>query len=260
MKTAFDAAYPPATVPAGATCACIYGGGDTPNPIADPRSVPVYASVRWWLPVWVRSNPTPAQGATDAQAMLAWLARNGAPKGTATVLDLETAVTPAYVNDYGGAMHAAGYKVLPYGSRSTLFANPKLDGYFVADPGAVGMYPGSVATQYAYDGAYDLSWITDAVPLWDANPPQASPTPAPAPSTATLTSVTVNTQTGNGWALTTIPWARFLAVTMQGSDPAVNGRYWSGTAAAQERTGCVLVSVTGATPSGPRTVFVALTP
>ena len=260
MRIAFDAAYPPAKKPTGATTACIYAGGDTPNPIANPRTVGVYGQVRYWLPVWVRSNPTPAQAGPDAAAMRTWLARNGAPKGTATALDLETAVTPAYVNDYGGSMHAAGYKVLPYGSRSTLFSNPKLDGYFVADPGAVGMYPGSVATQYAYDGAYDLSWITDAVPLWDANPPQASPARTPVPSTSTLVPVTVTTQTGNGWTLTSLPWSRFLAVTMQGADPEADHRYWKGNAYAQERTGCVLVSVTGATPSGPRTVFVALTP
>lgn len=180
-RVSFDAAYPPQTVPQGATVACIYAGGDTPNPIADPFTVPVYMQAACWLPGWVRSNPTPTKATADGHGMVAWLIRNLAPQGCSTFLDLETAVTPAYVAAYGALLHAAGFRVLPYTSRTNMQTNPALDGYFVADPTdtAAVLYPGSVATQYAYDGTFDLSVITDAVPLWPVA--QTPPTPAPTP-------------------------------------------------------------------------------
>jgi hypothetical protein len=221
VRIAFDAAYPPSTVPAGATTACIYAGGDTPNPIADPSTVPVYAQVRYWLPVWVRSNPTTTQGGTDATAMLAWLRRVGAPAGTATALDIETAVTPAYVNAYGGSMHAAGYKVLVYGSRSTLDRNPALDGYFSAHPGATSLDPACVATQYDYAGTYDLSWITDTVPLWDAHPPQTPATPAPTPAAGPVTA-RLEVRNGHGWLPLPETWHGVYVV---GTNPDVTGSY-----------------------------------
>lgn len=167
LRVAFDAVTPPLTVPAGATAACIYAGGDTPNAIADPSTVPAYTQVRHWLPGWVRSDPTPGAAHADAAGMLAWLARNHAPSGIASFLDLETAVTPTYVDAYGAAMHAAGVQVLVYTSVSNMQQTPRLDGHFVADPGAQGLYPGSVATQHMYTNTYDLSYITPAVPLWD---------------------------------------------------------------------------------------------
>ncbi len=199
LRVAFDAATPPSTVPAGATTACIYMGGDTPNPIADPRTVPVYAQVTYWLPGWVRSNPTPTKATADGQGAVAWLLRNGAPQGIATFLDLETAVTPAYVDAYGAVLHAAGFRVLPYTSRVNMGKNPPLDGYFVADPTdpPKTLYQGSVATQYAYMGAYDLSVITASVPLWLR--PAPAPTPAPAPVQAPSTPSVA----GNGLILRT---------------------------------------------------------
>ncbi len=275
MKIAFDAAYPPATVPAGATTACIYAGGDTPNPIADPRTVSVYGQVRYWLPLWVRSDPTPTLGATDAAGMVAWLRRNGAQLGAATALDLETAVTRSYVTGYVAGMHAAGWRVLPYGSRSTLFENPRGDGDFLADPTwrpGKAMPAGVVAVQWKYTGGYDLSAIADTVPLWKANPPQASsaptttptttPTGTPTPTgTARMLPVSVDVgPNGAGFTLTNIAWTRCLAATLQGSDPSVDGTYWLGEAHVQERTGLVLVSVTRAMPIGPRLVFLAVTP
>lgn len=175
LRVAFDAVTPPSVVPAHATTACIYAGGDTPNPIADPSTVPVYAQVRYWLPGWVRSDPTPGAAGADAAGMLAWLARNRAPRGVATFLDLETSVTSDYVTIYGDRLHAAGFRVLVYTSISNMQQTLALDGHFVADPGALDLYPGSVATQYGYRGAYDLSWITPAVPLWSPHAEEVPP-------------------------------------------------------------------------------------
>jgi hypothetical protein len=123
----------------------------------------------------------------DAQAFIAWLTAHGAPKGTATVLDLETAVDEQYVTTFGEMLHTAGYLVLPYGSSSTLFRNPVLDGYFVAKPEPTDAIPaGSVAVQWSQGGggAWDLDELSDSIPLWDSNPP---PIPAPAPTPAPTT-------------------------------------------------------------------------
>ena len=226
VKIAFDAAYPPSTVPGGATTACIYAGGDTPNPIANPTTVPVYRQVRYWLPVWVRSNPTTTLGGPDATLMLAWLRKNGAPKGIATALDIETAVTPSYVNAYGGSMHAAGYKVLVYGSRGNLFSNPKLDGYFVATPGATTVPATCAAVQYGYFGGYDLDKITggrlhlvtNALTLWDVHPPQ-TPTPTPVSQPAT---VPLEVRHGHGWLPLPASWH---GVYVCGTNPDVTGSY-----------------------------------
>jgi hypothetical protein len=77
---------------------------------------------------------------------------------------------------------------------------------------------------------------------------------------AGLQMVTLTTDVnGDGWALTGIAWADFRAATHQGSDPAptADDRYWPGEVHVQERTGKVLVSVTGAPPSTTTRVYVA---
>lgn len=268
MKTAFDAAYPPATVPGGATVACIYIGGDTPNPIGDPNTVPAYRHVPYWLPVFVRSNPSPVLGLGDASAATAWLNGHGAPPTCAVVLDLETAITAGYVKNFAAGV--TPHPVLPYGSRSSLMSNPPRGGYFLAWPGWTGKtWPlGVVAIQHVYAGSYDLSSIQDSVPLWKrgfATPSPSAPaqsvTHTPVPSTSPgCAVVTVRTgQHGNGWTLTGIPWPSFLAATLQGADPPVDGRYWPGSVHVQERTGRVLVSVTGCLPTVTQTVYVART-
>ena len=239
MRIAFDAAYPPATVPAGATTACIYAGGDTPNPIRTPTDVAVYAQVRYWLPVWVRSNPTPTQGGPDAGQMVNWLNLAGAQHGITTVLDIETAVTPAYVTAYGDAMHAAGIGVLVYGSRDYVFKNPKLDGWFVATPGAKAVPATCVAVQYGYFGGYDLDrltggrlhLVTSHLTLWDRHPPQtaaqptSTPTSSPATPTTATPQATVTTlvmRNGHGWIPLPATWR---SIHVMGPNPDATGHY-----------------------------------
>lgn len=177
-KIAYDAAYPQPKGVAGTTVVLIYAGGDTPHvwTAAEIAEQPE----QYRLPVYVRSDPS-NDAASDAAAMLAWLRANEVPTGVATVLDLETAVDPAYVNAYAAALHEGGYLVLPYGSKSTLFKNPACDGYFVADPGANGVDPNTVATQYLYEGSWDLSFISDEVNLWNTQPPAPAPPAPPTP-------------------------------------------------------------------------------
>ncbi len=173
MTIIWDAAYPGPNDPQ-LDGSLIYAGGDTPNPDNNPQTAAAYAAAhpgRYRLPTWVRSNPQQCDPHVDAKAFIAWLRSVGCPTGVATVLDLETAIDPAYVTAYGADLHAAGYLVLPYGSKSTLFQNPKLDGYFVSDPtGTDHIVVGSVATQFAFDGSYDKDDITSAVKLWDTQP------------------------------------------------------------------------------------------
>lgn len=162
-KLAYDASVPPANPPA-TDVVVIYIGGDTPH-VWTPAEIAAQHAP-FGLPAWVRSNPEQASAAADAAAAVIALHSMGCPPGSSVMLDLETAVDPPYVSAFGAAMHQVGYRVLPYGSRSTIFQNPALDGYFTAHPGATAIDPGAVGTQFAYAGAYDLSWILDTVPLW----------------------------------------------------------------------------------------------
>lgn len=87
------------------------------------------------LPIVAKSNPgTVAQAENDAFSVLQELWNLRVPKGVYTVLDLETAVNPDYVTRYGDVIWWGGYKVFPYGSTSSLFRNPPLNGYWVAAP------------------------------------------------------------------------------------------------------------------------------
>jgi hypothetical protein len=46
---------------------------------------------------------------------------------------METRIDRTYLEGFGGVLQAAGYKVWVYGSASTVFGNPQLNGYWVAD-------------------------------------------------------------------------------------------------------------------------------
>lgn len=181
--TGYDSAYPQSPPPPSQVV-LIYIGGDTPHVWTDAEIAG--QPERYRLPVWVRSNrPVTIQDATDT---IQWLQAHNVAPGVAVVLDLETLVDPGGVNVYGNEMHAHGYKVLPYGSRSTLYQNPALDGYFDAHPGdPLGTIdPGNVATQDVYANAYDLDTIAASVPLWDTQPAAPAPTtpqPDPPPTT-----------------------------------------------------------------------------
>lgn len=168
----YDAAYPPASPPTTDVVA-FYIGGDTPHvwtaaEIARQRA-------RYRLPIYVRSNPGSHNPHTDATLALRWLQQNGAPRGCAVVLDLETAVDGPYVRAFDADIVAGGYVTVAYGSLSTIFGNPRTSGgYWVANPtGTPHMRSGAVATQWAFDTQlgkpWDLSDIADSVPLWDTH-------------------------------------------------------------------------------------------
>ena len=180
----YDDAFANTPAPANAQGCLVYVGGDTPHPWTDEDIAK--QGVRYLLPTWVRSNMGGTPQA-DGQKMIAWLRAHKAPVGISTVLDLETQVNPGYVLQYAAELHAAGYKVLPYGSKSTLFGNPKVDGFFVADyTGVAHLVAGTVITQFENNPGYDLDDVASGVVLWDTGiPDPAVPVPGPTPTSVT---------------------------------------------------------------------------
>lgn len=169
----------------------IYIGGDTPHVWTDAELIEQEHLSTYGLPCFVRSNPPGPGVAPDLHDCLRWLYNHNVPRGSSVLLDLETAIARSYVLPFGYGLNQAGYKCLVYGSRSTLYRNPKMDGYFDAHPGDPAQVdPGNVGTQYDYTGSFDLSDLLDTVSLWRFQPAianQAVTTPAPvAPPTAVV--------------------------------------------------------------------------
>lgn len=167
-----------------------YIGGNTPEvpTLAQVKTV----GVRYWLPVFTRSDPQTASATDDANAALTRLKVLGAPSGITVGLDLETAVDPNYVSAFSNLLDLHDYAVLAYGSKSTLFRNPEpYAGYWVADyTNQPHLYPGTVATQYAdatmAKRPYDLSVISATVKLWDTQPVTTHPGQGGDPHVAVL--------------------------------------------------------------------------
>lgn len=158
-----DASTPPEHVPAGVQAVAGYIGGNTPH---------VWTAAEWRRfghlkkhPYWVgagRPNDS-AAGEDDALNALARLYTLHVPRGIPLSLDMETEVSPAYVSGFGGVLKWAGYFPWVYGSASTVFKNPSLDGYHVAEypPGGMPFMFGHNrvrATQYAANvNGWDLN-------------------------------------------------------------------------------------------------------
>jgi hypothetical protein len=113
------------------------------------------------LPIWVGGLDGAGEGNTAVQALQAL----GVPSGAYTVIDMESRVDKTYVEHFGQTLQAGGYKVFVYGSASSVFSNPWLNGYWVADYKGIGpfMYnhPHVRATQYATGADYDSSTVRD---------------------------------------------------------------------------------------------------
>lgn len=198
MATLYDAAFPNPAVDPNVDGCLVYIGGDTPHVWTDAEIAAGHG--RYRVPVYVRSNPQNADPIGDAGQAIAWLDAHSVPKGVVVVLDLETAVDPAYVLAFGNRLHQAGYLVWPYGSKSTLFKNPALDGYFVADYTQVEhQFNGTVMTQWSdANSNYDLEDTTVLSALWDYSPPALASTP----TTFTGENMALrDDQTGGVWVL-----------------------------------------------------------
>ena len=125
----------------------------------------------WKVPIWVASPPGPDAGRNDARAALDVLRTLGVPPGCVSMLDMEARKDDTYVEAFGALLQAAGYKVMVYGSASTVALNPPLNGYWLADYGPGGsplpidramelLRPTNVrALQYASNRLYDSSLV-----------------------------------------------------------------------------------------------------
>ena len=168
----------------------IYVGGDTPHPWTDADIATM--DEKYLFPTWVRSNPSGFSGAAEAATFAAWLHGHHATPGSTVCLDLETAVDAVYVDAFNLGMRAAGFKVCKYGSKGFIFGNPQTDGgTFVADPtGSPHMVTegDTVATQWGFEGGFDMSLVKDTVPLWQVR----GTTPPPPPPPSSTKEVTVN--------------------------------------------------------------------
>lgn len=178
-----DAAYPVVPPQVMTDIVLIYVGGDTPNPMTDAAINRLPQRYRY--PTWVRSNPNgAANAAADASLFIAWLLSHKVPAGSHVILDLEVAIDAAYVLTFDAALLKVGYKTTKYGSLDFIFQNPKTSGgTFVANPTGVPhmLTDGdTVATQYLFAGAYDLSLVFDqaSLELWDT---QSTTPPIPVP-------------------------------------------------------------------------------
>jgi len=167
--TFYDAAFPPHDPPA-ADGVCIYIGGDATH-VWTAEEIGMQAA-RYRLPIFVRSNPPGPGAAADVAAALTRLKVIRAPKGTLIAWDMETAADPAYIRGISTGMSSGGYKVIVYGSESTVRGNQVPDGlYFGAEwTGRPHLHPGDAMTQYVSFAAFDEELARPALPFWDTRP------------------------------------------------------------------------------------------
>jgi len=145
-----------------------YFGGPNAYHVWSPQDWAIYKD-NLKIPIWVGGLEGEAEGWAALQALYALRV----PSGKVIVLDLETRIDKTYVDAFGGVLQWAGFKVWPYGSTSSIFGNPQLNGYAVADPtGVEHMYPhpGVRMTQYAFGPNYDedaiKDWLVQQGDLW----------------------------------------------------------------------------------------------
>ncbi len=168
MRRMYDAASPPSSPPAWEVAAG-YIGGHTPHVWTDAewRSQPA----RWRLPIFTREQG--GDPAADARAVISWMTSHRVPHGVCVALDYETRVDAGYLRAFDAAIVQAGWKVMLYGSESTVLNNPKPSGgYWVAHwTGSPFLRPESAATQWAGDVTLGKPWdanlVADSTPLWD---------------------------------------------------------------------------------------------
>jgi hypothetical protein len=154
-----DAAYAVDIGPYARAVAGYYGGPEAYH-VWSPGDWKRYPGNRK-LPIWVAGLDGTGEGHDAVEA----LRDLGVPKRVYTAVDMEARIDKTYLEHFGEVLHAAGYKVWVYGSASTVFSNPGLNGYWVADYAGIGpfMYDhsGVRATQYAPGEYYDSSSVKD---------------------------------------------------------------------------------------------------
>jgi hypothetical protein len=165
-----DAAFPGNLQGWGGVVLGYFGGAGAFNIWAPNDWLPFRGQPK--IPIWVPPTGN-KNGTIDGTSAVRLLRQLGVPRGKVVLLDMETMVDRSYVTAFGRELQDAGYKVWVYGSTSTLFKNPQLNGYAVADPtGILHMYPhpGVRMTQWAFGPATDQDaikeWLLARDDLW----------------------------------------------------------------------------------------------
>lgn len=111
------------------------------------------------LPIWVAT----LSGLKDAENALADMEALGVSKGSVVAYDLEGRQDVSATSAFGAVMQHHGFKVWVYGQASTVFGNPPLNGYWVADYAGIGAFmfrhPATRATQWTDGPLYDQSTV-----------------------------------------------------------------------------------------------------
>jgi hypothetical protein len=150
----FDAAFPPPEPYPGCQAVAGYIGGRTPH---------VWTLAEWQrfgrlrqLGIWVAdlrpgapSARPQGQMAVRAAIALGW--RPFARHRRAIVIDMELSEDAQFTADFAGEVRKGGFACWPYGSKSAIYSDPAMDGYWVADWDLVAgleKMPHAVAHQY----------------------------------------------------------------------------------------------------------------
>lgn len=180
----YDASSPPWPVPAIYKVTGGYIGGATPH-VWTPEEWQTKALSKK-LPIYVPNyfNTGVLTPGTDSMECVRALKAANVPQGVLIGLDFETLVAPDYTVPFDTVLFESGYRVLLYGSSSTVFKNPRTSGgYWVATrpgnpdfPGFGNLYPGSVATQTDGGLAYDSDVFDADLIFWGDSIPTPVPT------------------------------------------------------------------------------------
>lgn len=158
-----DAAFAQDIQPGFEIAAGYYGGPGAFHvwPASDWGRFPGYR-----LPIWVPSQGN-KDGAADGEQAWKALSDLGVPFGSYIVLDMETMRDRTYVTRFGMALNPGqGYRTWVYGSRSTVFGNPPLNGYWVADYG-ISTQQGRALLETAHVRAWQ--YAANLAPGYDAS-------------------------------------------------------------------------------------------
>ena len=160
-----DAAYPPASLPPGASGVLGYIGGAATH-VWTPAQWKPFASVRQF-PCWVANLKTSPAGQADAACSaamnLGWAAHMPAGETRVIVCDLETAVDDAWYDAWQERVASHGFVSVAYGSLSTVLGNAAADN-IVADWDGVKAIPAGQTihgVQYQANARYagtEIDW------------------------------------------------------------------------------------------------------
>ena len=180
VLTFYDAAYPLSNPPATDGVA-FYIGGNATHVWTDAEIAGQHA--RYRLPVFVRDNPSAATPSADVTAAVARLKAIGAPHGCLVAWDVETSADSSYIAAVYADLKDAGYKLIVYGSESSVFGNANPDGlYWGAQwTGKEHLAGHDAMTQWVSFSAYDESVALSSLPFWDTKAGKIPEPPSPVP-------------------------------------------------------------------------------